>query len=379
MGLLDNYGPLLQSEKKKMPPGTNPSTGLDELYSPKSMPPGTNPFGTPLQPKMDFGYGQYGFPSSKAGMPAIPLDDAPSTKLADRLPSGPPVIPMESPPPSPTPAGNVASLVPGADILRQGMSPASRIGNAMRGSQPNMNFGLGDKGFGGAPDIRDALRPSPGPPHYGITPEQRRGAAGAFTDMDFGVGDPGFGGPAKQVAGMITPPPRPPGLGSGPGTDMAEAPLGMITPPVRPPGLGTGLLANAPLPPARPPGLGINAGGTTTGSIAPPISAPIVPPVSAPIAPPIAAAGGGIGKAAGAGGAAGGLGGIASALGGIAKGLSGGGAPAPPPAKAPTIDPMQPDPREAARKQNAPQMIQSGLLGLGAGLLDDPRKRRGLA
>ena len=377
MGLLDNYGPLLQGVKKKMPSGTNPGTGLADLYSPKSMPPGTNPFGTPLQPKMDFGYGEPGFPSSKAGMPAIPLDDAPSTKI------GAPMRPDENygslPPLGPEPP-NTPSTVAGADLLRQGMSPASRIGNAMRGSQPNMNFGLGDKGFGGAPDIRDALRPSPGPPHWGITPEQRRGAAGAFTDMDFGVGDVGFGGDPAKALGMIKPPVRPPGLGSGPGTDMADASLGVLRPPVRPPGLGTGLLANAPMPPVRPPGLGINAGGATIAKA--PI-APIAP--SAQIAAPIASApsiggamasmGGGI-KAGGAGG--GGLGGLAGAIGGIAKGLSGGSAPPPPDLKPSPIQPMQPDPREAQRKQGAAQLIESGLLG-GGGLLDDPRKRRGLA
>ena len=258
MGLLDNYGPLLQGIKKQMPPGTNPGTGLAELYSPKGMPPGTNPFGTPLQPKMDFGYGEPGFPSSKAGMPAIPLDDAPSMKLADRLPSGPPQIPMESSEPP--------SQVAGADLLRRGGPPSS-----------GMNFGRGDMGFGGDP---------------------------------------------ATALGMIKPPVRPPGLGSGPGTDMADAAPGMITPPVRPPGLGTGLLAEAPLPPTRPPGLG-------AGPIA---SAPITPPPIAPIAPappiaPAAAAPASIGGGGAAGAAGGGLGGLFSGLAGIAQGIGGGGAP----------------------------------------------------
>ena len=349
MGLLDNYGPLLQGVKKKMPSGTNPGTGLADLYTPKSMPPGTNPFGTPLQPKMDFGYGEPGFPSSKAGMPAIPLDDAPSTKI------GGPMRPDENygslPPLGPEPP-NIPSTVAGVNNLRRGGPPS-----------PGMNFGVGDPGFGGPAQVAggDLLR---------------KGGA-TKPDMNFGVGDVGFGGDPATALGMIKPPVRPPGLGSGPGTDMADAPLGVLRPPVRPPGLGTGLLANAPMPPVRPPGMGINAGGATIAKA--PI-APIAP--SAPIAssaPSIGGAmasmGGGI-KAGGAGG--GGLGGLAGAIGGIAKGLSGGAAPPPPDLKPSPIQPMQPDPREAQRKQGAAQLIESGLLG-GGGLLDDPRKRRGLA
>ena len=112
MGLLDDYGPLLQGVKKQMPPGSNPA---ERFYSPTeapfgkggaNMPPGTNPSPPGLEPlSMDFGAGSPGFPLKRMGAPAIPLPDDPVAKLQDRLPVGSPSIPMESPENGPVSGG----------------------------------------------------------------------------------------------------------------------------------------------------------------------------------------------------------------------------------------------------------------------------------
>ena len=190
------------------------------------------------------------------------------------------------------------------------------------------------------------------------------------------------GGPSlldpNSIAGVQPTLPRPPQFAQAP-----QFPQTGPMPPTRPPMTPGG---NPPATPPTPPA-SLTPGGNPALTpppnpiIPPKIGAPppmAAPPPITPTPPPIAPAAptAAPAVAGAAGGAGAGLGGVFSALAGIAKGMTGQAAPAPPPAKAPTIQPMSQDPRSASRAQGAQQAMQ-GLLG-GANPLLDPRKRQGL-
>ena len=188
------------------------------------------------------------------------------------------------------------------------------------------------------------------------------------------------GGPSlldpNSIAGAQPTLPRPPQFAQAP-----QFPQTGPMPPTRPPMTPGG---NPPTPaPASPqltpggnPSLTPPPNPIIPPKIGPPPAIAAPPPITptptpiAPAAPTATPAVAGAGGAAG--GAAAGLGGVFSALGQIAKGMSGKAAPAPPPAKAPTIQPMSQDPRSASRAQGA-QQAMAGILG-GPSLLD-PRRR----
>jgi hypothetical protein len=347
-GLLDDYGALL-GNKPKIMPGLDPTapvamTAGDELdptmgarraeaLEVRGAPPPNVPGGTLAGPNQQRAFAWGDQPS--AGFPARNL----SIAQADAAP----------------PKTNLAEL--GFGLGDRGF-PTPKLTNQLPQGNPMQPPAVA----GGPPSLLD---PSPQfAPNTPAPPPQVAGGPPMPPPRP-----PGLGGPPQMAGGPPMPPPRPPGLG---GTQVAGGPP---TPAPMTPGGNPAPPPNPILPPsigAPPPGMG---GG-------PPTPAPIAP-ASAPVAAAPAAAAAAAPAAAGAvGGAAGGLGGIFSGLAGIAKGLQGKGGPPPPPAKAPQIQPMQPDTASAGRAAGAQAAMQGNLGGglLSSPTLIDPRKRmQGLA